>query len=249
VTSGAFQTTFQGGDLDGYVTKLNPAGTRAVYSTYLGGSDFDIAGSVRVDRRGVAHVPGVTGSTDFPVTRGAFQPTDAFLVLLSRNGSHLQFGSYLGGSGEDGSVGAGSWLDGKGNYFIPGFTNSSNFPVTPGAFQTENAGAFDVFLVKVDLEKPHKDSGPRPASITAQQPGSSGPRAGLSRDRVARLRRATLRRGPTGRRTGDQSLRSRWSPAHEALRDRLVQGRSLVRPACSPSAALPRSTPVTASGR
>jgi hypothetical protein len=96
VTSGAFQTTFRGGDLDGYVPKLNPAGTRAVYSTYLGGSDFDIAGSVRVDRRGVAHVPGVTGSTDFPVTRGAFQPTDAFLVLLSRNGSHLQFGSYLG---------------------------------------------------------------------------------------------------------------------------------------------------------
>ena len=61
------------------------------------------------------------------------------------------FGSYLGGSGEDGSSGAGSWLDGKGDYFIPGFTDSTDFPVTPGAFQTENGGAFDVFLVKVDL--------------------------------------------------------------------------------------------------
>jgi hypothetical protein len=55
-------------------------------------------------------------------------PTDAFLVLLNRNGSRLRFGSYLGGSGEDGSAGAGSWLDGKGNYFIPGFTTHPTSP-------------------------------------------------------------------------------------------------------------------------
>jgi hypothetical protein len=73
VTRRAFQTTYQGGPLDGYVTKLNPTGTRAVYSTYLGGSDVDLAGSVRVDRNGVAHIPGITGSADFPVTREAFQ--------------------------------------------------------------------------------------------------------------------------------------------------------------------------------
>jgi hypothetical protein len=41
VTPRAFQTTYGGGDSDGYVTKLNPAGTRAVYSTYLGGSNVD----------------------------------------------------------------------------------------------------------------------------------------------------------------------------------------------------------------
>jgi hypothetical protein len=178
VTPRAFQQAYGGGDADGYVTKLNPAGTRAVYSTYLGGSGFDVAGSVRVDRDGVAHVPGITGSADFPVTSGAFQdgygggPTDAFLVLLNRNGSRLRFGSYLGGSGEDGSSGAGSWLDGKGNYFIPGFTDSADFPVTPGAFQTENADAFDVFLVKVDLGKGHKGSGQGPGSVTAQERGA-----------------------------------------------------------------------------
>jgi hypothetical protein len=141
VTPGAFQTTFQGGDLDGYLTKLNPDGTRAIYSTYLGGSGSDQTGTVRVNRRGVAHVAGQTGSTDFPVTSGAIQgtygggPADAFLLLLSRDGSRLKFGSYLGGSGEDGSVGAGSWLDGRGNWFIPGATNSTDFPVTPGALQ------------------------------------------------------------------------------------------------------------------
>jgi hypothetical protein len=192
VTPGAFQTTFQGGDLDGYLTKLNPAGTRAVYSTYLGGSGSDQTGTVRVDRHGVAHVAGQTGSTDFPVTSGAIQgtygggPADAFLLLLSRNGSRLRFGSYLGGSGEDGSVGAGSWLDGKGNWFVPGATDSTDFPVTPGAFQTANAGAFDAFLVKIDLDKRHKNSGQRTASITAQERGTSEPREGLTRERIAR---------------------------------------------------------------
>jgi Beta-propeller repeat len=194
VTPGAFQTTFQGGDLDGYVTKLNRTGTRAVYSTYLGGSEVDIAGSVRVDRHGVAHVPGLTGSPDFPVTGGAFQadygggPADAFLVLLSRDGSRLRFGSFLGGSDDDGSVGAGSWLDGRGNYFIPGFTNSTDFPVTPGAYQTANAGGYDVFLVKVTLGKRHKGSGRRTASVTAQG-GGSGARTGLTRDRMMTRRR------------------------------------------------------------
>jgi len=193
VTPGAFQTTFQGGDLDGYLTKLNPTGTKAIYSTYLGGSGFDITGTVRVDRRGIAHVAGATGSTDFPVTSGAFQasygggPADAFLVLLSRNGSRLRFGSYLGGSGEDASVGAGSWLDGRGNWFIPGATDSADFPVTPGAFQTANAGGFDVFLVKINLEKRHKGSGQPTASVTVQA-GGSGARTGLARDRMARRR-------------------------------------------------------------
>jgi hypothetical protein len=189
VTGHAFQRTFGGGPLDGYVTKLNPSGTRAVWSTYLGGSDLDLAGSVRVDRHGVAHVPGITGSTDFPVTGGAFQagygggPSDAFLVLLSRDGSRLTFGSYLGGSGEDGSAGAGSWLDGKGSWYVPGFTDSADFPVTRGAFQTTNAGGFDVFLVKVALGKRHKGSGQRTASATASTNGS-GARAGLTRDRM-----------------------------------------------------------------
>jgi Beta-propeller repeat len=188
VTPGAFQTTFQDGDLDGYLTKLDPTGTRAVYSTYLGGSGADQTGTVRVDRRGVAHVAGSTSSTDFPVTRGAIQRTyggglaDAFLLLLSRDGSRLRFGSYLGGSGEDASVGAGSWLDGKGNWFVPGTTTSTDFPVTPGAFQTANAGGFDVFLVKVALDRPHKGSGQRTGSVES----SSGPRERLTRDRIAR---------------------------------------------------------------
>jgi hypothetical protein len=55
--------------------------------------------------------------------------------------------------------------------------------VTLGAFQTANAGAFDAFLVKVDLDKPHKGSGQRAGSVTVERSGS---RAGLTRDRIAR---------------------------------------------------------------
>jgi hypothetical protein len=79
-------------------------------------------------------------------------------------------------------------LDKPGNFYIDGFTDSTDFPVTPGAFQTENAGAFDVFLVKVDLGKRHKGSGQQTASVTTQERASAGPRAGPTRDRVGRLR-------------------------------------------------------------
>jgi hypothetical protein len=157
-TPGSFQPSFQGGDGDGYVIKLDPIGSAAVYSTYLGGSGFDLAGAIRVDGSGAAHIPGITASTNFPVTTDAFQssygggPTDAFVATLAPDGSELLFSSFLGGSGEDGSAGAGAWLDDSGNFFIPGFTDSPDFLTTEGAFQTANAGGFDLFLVKLALD-------------------------------------------------------------------------------------------------
>jgi hypothetical protein len=156
-TPRAFQPTYQGGESDGYVIKLDRTGAAFAYATYLGGSANDAAGTVRVDRSGRAYVGGVTGSTDFPVTKGAIQPSygggvsDAFLLGLNRRGSKLRFASFLGGSGEDGTTGAGSWLDDDGNWFVPGNTASLDFPTTPGAFQSTNAGDADVFVVKVDL--------------------------------------------------------------------------------------------------
>lgn len=154
VTPRAFQTAFAG-VVDGYVAKLNRRGTDLEYATYLGASDFDIAGGVRVDREGNAHVPGITASPDFPVTPNALQgvfaggPADAFVATLNRRGTRLRFSTFLGGTGDDGSAGSGEWLDDEGNFYVPGFTDSADFPVTPGAFQTENAGGYDVFLVKI----------------------------------------------------------------------------------------------------
>ncbi len=140
-TPGAFQTSFAGGNCDGYLTKLSPTGSGVVYSTCLGGSGDDFAGAVRVDRLGNAYVLGQTSSTDFPTTADAFQSTygggnsDAFVTKLNPTGSGLVFSSYLGGSGGDGSVGSGSGVDRFGNVYVFGLTSSTDFPTTALARQ------------------------------------------------------------------------------------------------------------------
>jgi hypothetical protein len=169
------------------VTKLNRSGSGLVWSTYLGGDGFDEAIGLDVDRHGNVVVTGDTSSPGFPTTPGSFQPafaggpTDAFVTKLNAKGSKLLFSTFVGGSGADGAHDG--ELDKAGSFYIDGFTDSTDFPVTRGAFQTTNAGGFDVFLVKVALGKRHKGSGQRTASPTAQAVGS-GARAGLTRDRM-----------------------------------------------------------------
>jgi len=83
------QTTFAGVE-DAFVTKLDPTGSRVVYSTYLGGSGYDLGAAVTVDAlpNPSAYVTGLTGSADFPTTEGAFQITfgggvDAFVAKIT----------------------------------------------------------------------------------------------------------------------------------------------------------------------
>jgi hypothetical protein len=189
VTGRAFDRTF-GGVTDGFVAKLNRRGTGLRYATYLGASDFDIAGGVRVNRRGIAHIPGITASPGFPVTQNALQPTygggpaDAFVLLLNTAGSRVRFSTFLGGSGDDGSAGSGEWLDGKGNFYVPGFTNSEDFPVTARAFQRTNAGGYDVFLARIGLRGGDDDDAvARRAARPAGSP-AGGPSRGITRRHV-----------------------------------------------------------------
>ena len=65
------------------MTKLNPTGSGLVYSTYLGGSDYDYGGGIAVDTSGNAYVTGLTFSSDFPTTAGAFQTTLVVPVMPS----------------------------------------------------------------------------------------------------------------------------------------------------------------------
>ena len=105
-TTGAVQPG-AGGDEDIFVTKLNATGTQAVYSTYVGGSSFDEARGIAVDADGNAYVAGVTGSTNFPTTIGAFQPANtspvfaAFVAKLNPTGSGLVYSTYLHGTTGD----------------------------------------------------------------------------------------------------------------------------------------------------
>jgi len=105
---------------------------------------------------GDAVITGLTQSQNFPTTIGAFQATsggslDAFVAKLDANGSTFIYSTYLGGSfDEDGQAIA---LDSAGNTYVAGGTDSSNFPTTPGVFQTaiasaENGVREDAFVTK-----------------------------------------------------------------------------------------------------
>jgi hypothetical protein len=155
-TAGAFETTLRAsskGYDDAFVTKLNAAGS-AVYSTYLGGSNGDIGYAIAVDRSGNALVTGATFSFDFPTTANALQPTpggadDAFFSKLNSAGSALVYSTYLAGKGLD--EGHGIALDSAGNAYITGWTSSTNFPVTTGAFETILVGD-DAFVAKISAQ-------------------------------------------------------------------------------------------------
>ena len=152
-SAGSYQTSYQGdnqnncnsgaelGGGDAFITKLNPATSALVYSTYLGGSGADYGNRVTVDSAGNAYVTGHTSSTDFPTTaptppnafcigacaKGA--SNDAFVTELNSAGSALIFSTYLGGSNEDDGFGA--VVDGSGNIYVVGRTESADFPKAP----------------------------------------------------------------------------------------------------------------------
>ncbi|HEY6293124.1 MAG TPA: choice-of-anchor D domain-containing protein [Terriglobia bacterium] len=160
-TPGAFQTTCNS-CVNGYafVTKLNPSGSALVYSTFLGGSSYNSGNGVAVDSTGDAYVTGTTSSTDFPVTPGAFQAQcggtgtcgeNVFVTKFNPEGSALLYSSYLGGSSDDFPEGVESIaVDSAGQAYLTGLAQSTNFPTTPGAFQTTNAGGECVYFTVVN---------------------------------------------------------------------------------------------------
>jgi hypothetical protein len=124
------------------------------YSTYLGGSDVDRASGIAVDSAGNAYVTGQTVSTNFPTTPGGFQTSltpggffDGFVTKVNSTGTVLLYSTYFGGSGQDEPNGIA--VDSAGNAYMTGFTGSSNFPTTPGAFQTSFGGG-DAFVTKLN---------------------------------------------------------------------------------------------------
>ena len=154
ITPSAFQTSFSG-TTAAFVTKLNPTGTSLVYSTYLAGSSFDVGTGITVDGSGDAYITGFTYDSNFPTTPGAFQTSNtgeaAFATKLNTGGTALIYSTYL--VGNQGQFAQGIALDGSGNAYLIGYTSSTNFPVTSGAYQTNHdndSGNYDAFLTKVN---------------------------------------------------------------------------------------------------
>jgi uncharacterized protein (TIGR03437 family) len=156
VTPGAAQTTFGGlvsafgtGPFgDAFVAKFNPSGATVLFSTYWGGLEPDIAYAIVVDSTGNAYVAGVTSSSNFPVTTGAFQTAyagppadpaepdpdgDAFVSKFSPLGA-VVWSTYLGGSQAD--VAYAIALDAAGNVYIAGTTESPDFPRSGASIPT-----------------------------------------------------------------------------------------------------------------
>jgi Beta-propeller repeat len=151
-TPGSYQP-FMRGIWDGFVTKLNTSGSMLVYSTYLGGTDADAAYAIALDSTGNAYVTGLTRSSNFPTTALGPQPTfggdnDGFAAKLSADGSALVYSTYLGGTATD--LGTAIAVDPLGNACVSGFTDSSDFPVTVGAFQPNYGGGRDTFVTKLN---------------------------------------------------------------------------------------------------
>jgi hypothetical protein len=116
------------GDADGFVTKLNPAGTALVYSTYLGGSGVDGFTSIAIDGDGAAYVTGQTSSVNYPTVNaieGDSALTDIMVSKLNPAGTALAYSTYLGGSSFE--FGSSIAVDPLGAAYITGVTGSTDF--------------------------------------------------------------------------------------------------------------------------
>jgi len=134
------------------------------YSTYLGGGGGSMMGDagegIAVDGSGNIYVAGWTESTNFPITAGAYEgllsgtSSNAFVTKLNpklTGSASLVYSTYLGGNGAlDPSLGDQAWaiaVDGSGNVYVTGYTTSTNFPTTAGAFQTTPGNSYGTAFV------------------------------------------------------------------------------------------------------
>jgi hypothetical protein len=143
------------GQTDVFICKIKPLGKQLVYSSFLGGSDFDYAYSVAVDKNGAAYITGTTYSlNDFPL-KNPFQSifggswADAFVCKINPSGSALVFSTFLGGDGHD--YGWGIAVDSSFNVYVTGETSSANFP-TQNPIQAVHGGYRDAFVTKINSE-------------------------------------------------------------------------------------------------
>lgn len=165
ITAGAFQIICDS-LFDNIVTKYNPTGNTKIFTTYLGGDNYEFIQNAIITNNEIC-VFGITYSTNFPTN--AFDTSyndtianysDFFVSKLDLTGSSLLASTYIGGAGRDGvnsvvvateSGHIGNMLiDPQGNVYVIGATNSINFPTTSSAFQTIKNSGVDNVAFKLD---------------------------------------------------------------------------------------------------
>jgi hypothetical protein len=147
-TAGAYDQNSHGsGDL--FVSVLDPTLSTLLYSTYLGGGDSELVFDLILDDAGQVYLMGLSNSGDFPTTVGAYDvgyngSGDAFVSVLDSTLSTLAYSTFLGGGASDWAMAA--RLDGAGNVYVVGYTDSSTFPTTAAAYDRSHAGGHDAWV-------------------------------------------------------------------------------------------------------
>lgn len=148
------------------VAKLNATGTAMSYVSHFGGATIDYGVGIAVDASGNVYLAGGTDSNNFPTTPGALKTTftsenpgasHCFVTKLNASGSGLAYSTFLGGRGTDRCFAIA--VDAAGNAFVTGRTNSTNFPVSEGAYQSAfRGGAPQTLLAGTQLGVPSSDA-------------------------------------------------------------------------------------------
>jgi hypothetical protein len=124
-----------------------------VYSTYLGGSGFDSGNGIAVDSTGDAYVIGTSNSNNFPATNAGFGPLgldDVFVTKLNAAGTGIVYSTYLGGTNNDFAEGIA--IDGSGNAYLCGGTDSTDFPTTAGSIEPTDPGGRNGWVAKLSAD-------------------------------------------------------------------------------------------------
>jgi len=144
------QGSHGGGLADAFVSKISPAGSAFVFSTFLGGAGLDVGQGVALDTGRNVFVTGSTTSANFPtllpIQDAIGGAVDAFVSKFELSGSALIWSTYLGGASADEGLGVG--VDLVGSAYVAGFTESNNFPTT-APFQASFGAVRDGFVTKI----------------------------------------------------------------------------------------------------
>ncbi|MEZ4866766.1 MAG: SBBP repeat-containing protein [Caldilineaceae bacterium] len=146
-----------------FAAKLNMEESRLLYSILLNGDASTVARAMTLDPEGALYVAGYTGD-DLPTTADALDRTagggDAYLIKVSPAGDRILYSTYLGGSQGSSNLwervrtqdmAYGLAIDPLGDLYVAGYTYTDDYPTTPTAFSTHQAGRSDIFVTKLRI--------------------------------------------------------------------------------------------------
>ncbi|MFW3146213.1 MAG: hypothetical protein ACMUIE_05330 [Thermoplasmatota archaeon] len=153
-TTGAFDTTFNGGGTDMFLVKLNASGDKLLKSTYIGGNNFDYGYDMDLIGDHLVYITGQTRSNNFPTTAGAYDTsfnndpsgTNPFVMKFNVSADSMDFSTYVGAGG----YGSGIEVAANGSVHVAGQSASNSFPTTSGAYDTSRNGQEDGVYFRLD---------------------------------------------------------------------------------------------------